>query len=73
MLVNSIKEQVLIGLIEVQKIPSKDNMADKLTKALDWKEFESKAVRILGLDHLEQPGDKADPRLPDQDAEVPHR
>ena len=56
MLVNFIKEQVLMGLIEVQKIASKENVADMLTKALDWKEFESKAARILGLDHLEQPG-----------------
>ena len=55
MLVNFIKEQVLMGLIEVQKVPSKDNVADMLTKALDWKEFESKAARILGVDSLEPP------------------
>ena len=54
MLINFVKEQVLFGLIEIQKIPSKDNVADMLTKALDWKEFETKASRILGLDSLEE-------------------
>ena len=54
MLINFVKEQVLMGLIEVQKIPSKDNVADMLTKALDWKEFESKACRILGVDSLDE-------------------
>ena len=44
-----------MGLIEVQKVPSKDNVADMLTKALDWKEFESKAARIRGVDSLEPP------------------
>ena len=50
MLVNFVKEQVMMGLIEVRKIASKDNVADLLTKALDWKDFELKAAQILGLD-----------------------
>ena len=41
MLINFVKEQVLFGLIEVQKIPSNENVADMLTKALDWSEFHS--------------------------------
>ena len=54
MLVNFIKEQVLMGLIEVQKIASKENVADMLTKALDWKEFATKAAKILGIDSLNE-------------------
>ena len=61
MLINFVKEQVLMGLIEVQKIPSKDNVADMLTKALDWKEFESKACRILGVDSLDENRDEGKP------------
>ena len=52
MLVNFVKEQVLMGLIEVRKIASKDNVADMLTKALDWNTFELKAAKLLGLEDL---------------------
>ena len=56
MLVNFVKEQVLMGLIEVRKIASKESIADLLTKALDWKDFEHKAALILGLEDLSDLG-----------------
>ncbi len=58
MLINFIKEQVLMGLVEVHKIASKENIADMLTKPLDWKEFEAKASKILGLDNLQESKDE---------------
>ena len=54
MLIDFVKEQVLFGLIEDLKIPSKDYFADMLTKAIDWNEFETKASRSLGLDSLRE-------------------
>ena len=53
MLVNFIREQVMMGLIEVQKIPSAENIADVLTKALAWKDFEAKAKLLLGVDEID--------------------
>ena len=53
MLVNFIREQVMMGLIEVQKIPSAENIADVLTKALPWKDFEAKAKLLLGVDAID--------------------
>ena len=41
---------MLLGIIEVGKVASADNIADVLTKALPWSEFAPKAVRLLGID-----------------------
>lgn len=60
MLINFIREQVLMGLIEVQKIPTADNVADVLTKALPWKDFEAKAKILLGIESI----DSRDPIQP---------
>ena len=49
MLVNFIRQNVTLGLIEVQKIASQDNVADVLTKPLSWKDFYPKARQLLGL------------------------
>ena len=49
MLVNFIRQYVTLGLINVQKVASADNIADVLTKPLNWKEFYPKARRLLGL------------------------
>ena len=64
MLVIFVKEKVMMGLIEVRKIASKENIADLLTKALDWKDFEHKAALILGLDDLSDPGHQPGGRQP---------
>ena len=50
MLINFIRQQVTLGLIEVSKVASADNIADVLTKALPWSEFAPKAARLLGID-----------------------
>ena len=50
MLINFIRQQVSLGLIEVSKVASADNIADVLTKALPWSEFAPKAARLLGID-----------------------
>ena len=50
MLVNFIREYVILGLITIKKIKSEDNVADLLTKPLDFKSFAEKAARLLGLD-----------------------
>ena len=39
-----------LGLIEVGKVASADNIADVLTKALPWSEFAPKAARLIGID-----------------------
>ena len=49
MLVNFIRQNVVLGLIEVQKVASADNIADVLTKALAWRDFYPKAYKLLGL------------------------
>ena len=49
MLVNFIRQNVTLGLIEVQKIASQDNVADVLTKPPSWKDFYPKARQLLGL------------------------
>ena len=55
MLVNFIRQYVTLGLIEVQKVASEDNIADVLTKPLAWKDFSRKARRLLGLLLSEDP------------------
>ena len=54
MLVNFIKEQVLSGLVSIRKVDSADNVADMLTKPLDWSSFAPKAAHLLGLDNVEE-------------------
>ena len=49
-LINFIRQQVSLGLIEVGKVASADNIADVLTKALPLSEFAPKAARLLGID-----------------------
>ena len=61
MLVNFIREQVMMGLIEVQKIPSVENIADVLTKALSWRDFEAKAKKLLGIDCIDSEPDQDQP------------
>ena len=53
-----------MGLIEVRKIASKENVADLLTKALDWKDFEHKAALILGLEDISDLGQQPRGRQP---------
>jgi hypothetical protein len=50
MLVNFIREQVADGLIELRKVPTEDNHADVLTKALFGSAFEEKAKYLLGIE-----------------------
>ena len=54
MLVNFIKEQVLSGLVSIRKVDSADNVADMLTKPLDWSSFAPKAAQLLGLEDVEE-------------------
>jgi hypothetical protein len=49
MLVNYIREQVANGLIEISKVPTEDNVADLLTKALTGQSFLRKANFLLGI------------------------
>ena len=39
MLINFIRHQATLGLVEVQKVATQDNVADVLTKPLSWREF----------------------------------
>ena len=50
MLINFIRYHVTLGLIEVKKVATADNIADVLTKPLAWSEFAPKAARLLGID-----------------------
>jgi hypothetical protein len=52
MLVNYIREQVAAGLIELSKVPTEDNVADLLTKALTGQSFTQKADFLLGWNNL---------------------
>jgi hypothetical protein len=49
MLVSYIREQVAAGLIDIQKIPTEDNIADILTKCITGKSFVQKADHLLGI------------------------
>jgi len=48
MLIEFIREQVMEGLIELRKIPTKSNVADLLTKLIVGKSFTIKAMHLLG-------------------------
>ncbi len=49
MLINFIRHQVTLGLVEIRKVATQDNVADVLTKPLSWREFGPKAARLLGI------------------------
>ena len=49
MLINFIREQIQQGLIELQKVPTEDNLADLLTKIITGSQFSEKAEQLLGL------------------------
>lgn len=53
MLVNFIRQNVIMGLLDIRKIDSSDNTADVLTKPLDWKQFAPKAAKLLGIDNFD--------------------
>ena len=59
MLVNFIRQNVVLGLIEVLKVASEDNVADVLTKPLAWRDFYPKACRLLGISEDNDPRDSA--------------
>ena len=48
MVINYIREQVDLGMIEIQKIAGEDNMADLHTKPLRDGAFERHVPKILG-------------------------
>jgi hypothetical protein len=48
MLIEFFREQVMEGLIELRKIPTKSNVADLLTKLIVGKTFTIKAMHLLG-------------------------
>ena len=50
MSINWIREQVVAGLIEIEKIASEDNKSDLLTKILTGVQFKSNASDILGIE-----------------------
>ena len=50
MLINFIRYYVTLGLIEVRKVATEDNLADVLTKPLAWKDFAPKAAKLLGME-----------------------
>jgi hypothetical protein len=52
MVINYIREQVDLGMIDIQKIAGEDNMADLHTKPLRDGTFEKHAPQILGEKRL---------------------
>ena len=48
MLIDFVREQVMEGLIELRKVPTKSNVADLLTKLIVGKSFTIKAMHLLG-------------------------
>ena len=50
MLINFIRHQVTLGLIEVRKVATTDNIADVLMKPLARSKFAPKAAQLLGID-----------------------
>ena len=48
MVINYIRKQVDMGLVEIQKIAGEDNMADLHTKPLREGAFERHVTKILG-------------------------
>jgi hypothetical protein len=49
MLINYVKEQIVIGLISIVKVNTADNIADMLTKIITGSEFTKKAELLLGM------------------------
>jgi hypothetical protein len=49
MLINYVKEQIVIGLIAIRKVPTNDNIADMLTKVITGSEYTKKASLLLGM------------------------
>jgi hypothetical protein len=49
MLINYIREQVMLGLVAIRKVPGEDNPADLLTKKLVGTPFGTKADWLLGI------------------------
>jgi hypothetical protein len=48
MMIHWIREQVEGGLLELQKVDTKENRADVLTKIITGGEFKTKAALLLG-------------------------
>ena len=49
MLADWLRDQVSLGYIELQKIPTASNLSDILTKIVTGSAFKSKAALLLGL------------------------
>jgi hypothetical protein len=49
MLVQFVREQVNAGLIQVQKVPTEDNLADILTKIVTGEDFLKKKDLLLSI------------------------
>ena len=50
MLINYIKEQVTLGLIEVRKISGEQNISNILTKIITSEEYFDSINKIMGID-----------------------
>ena len=48
MLVNFVREQIHQGIVELRKVPTKENLSDILTKIMTGQEFIEKAEQLLG-------------------------
>mmetsp|Transcript_18181 Transcript_18181/g.24971 ORF Transcript_18181/g.24971 Transcript_18181/m.24971 type:complete len:106 (-) Transcript_18181:689-1006(-) len=55
MIINFVREQVSMGVIEIRKILGTDNIADIHTKRVRSKDFQSKAIKMLGEDSTAKP------------------
>jgi hypothetical protein len=51
MLVNYIREQIAMGILELRKVPTEDNIADTLTKIVVGDDFQNKAGQLMGKTH----------------------
>jgi hypothetical protein len=49
MLIDYVKEQIVIGLIAIRKVGTNDNIADMLTKIITGSEYTKKAQLLLGM------------------------
>jgi hypothetical protein len=49
MSINFVREQVDCGLIDIQKVPTEENLADILTKIVTGWQFLEKAEQLLGM------------------------